>query len=157
MKTDRKGYQENSWAMNMFHVLTRLCITQVWKLIERYTQDLCISLYAKYTLITKYILFFIDFRDWGREREGEREGGWNWRRERETLWPGMEPTTQAHALTNNHTHDLSVHWMSSNQLSHTGKGKKIISIFHTKKMCGYWEKQPFTRTHISIWPLSTLH
>lgn len=77
--------------------------------------------------------FFIDFRDWGREREGEKEGGWNWRRERETLWPGMEPTTQAHALTNNHTDDLSVHWMSSNQLSHTGKGKKIISIFHTKK------------------------
>ena len=68
------------------------------------------------------------FRERG--REGEREGEKH-RCERETYigclsyapQPGTKPATQACALIENQTSDLSLCGTMPNQLSHTGQGK----------------------------------
>ena len=75
-------------------------------------------------------MYFIAFRERGRERETHRC-------EREKLigclsymprlrvmgaWTGMEPATQACALTRNRTCDLSVTGQHSNQWNHTSQG-----------------------------------
>ena len=72
-------------------------------------------------------IYFLIFRERGREKETE---GDNHQCERETLTgclpyvprPGTEPATQACALTKNPASDLLFHWMTPNQLSHTGWG-----------------------------------
>ena len=68
----------------------------------------------------------------GRGREGEREGEKHGR-ERETLMGRLlhapsqgRPSTQARALTGNHTSDLALWEMMPNQRSHTSQGKTIL-------------------------------